>query len=204
MPEIEPKEWLKWICSSQDSDELRENYDQWAAQYETDVSEVWEPVPIAAALMLAEYLDDKQGTILDVGAGTGLVGVALARLGFEQIIGIDLSSAMLTNAAAKGVYSSLVCCSIGDETFRKLGKTNGIIATGVFAESHAGAAELKALQVNIKSGGVLVFSVRQSFLPQIQEVINQSGWTLLNSQVMPIYEDPMCLLAYKIHNATKS
>ncbi|AOY83800.1 MULTISPECIES: class I SAM-dependent methyltransferase [Moorena] len=204
MPEIQPNEWLKWICSSQNFDQLRQNYDQWADQYDADVGGVWGPVPLAAAFMLAEYMDDKQGVILDVGAGTGLVGVALAELGFEQIIGIDISPAMLTKAAEKGVYSSLVCCSIGDERFRNLGRASGIIATGVFAESHAGPAELSTLQDSIEPEGILVFTVRQSFLPQLQEVFDQPEWTVIDSKVMPIYDDPMYLIAYKIGNTTKS
>ncbi|NEQ72902.1 MAG: methyltransferase domain-containing protein [Okeania sp. SIO2C9] len=64
---------------------------------------------------MARYVANKHDTILDVGAGTGLVGVALAELGFEQIIGMDILPGMLTKAAEKGIYKSLVCCSIGDE-----------------------------------------------------------------------------------------
>ncbi len=204
MSERQPKEWLNWICSSQDLNELRNNYDQWADNYETDISKVWELVPKTAALILSEYLEDKQSKIFDFGAGTGMVGVALAELGFEKIIGMDISPAMLTKAADKGVYSSLVCCSIGDETCKNLGKAKGIIATGVFAQSHAGSVELNTLQDSVESGGVLVFTARQSFLLKIQEVINQPGWTFLTSQVMPIYEDPMHILAYKIQHVTKN
>ncbi|NET61235.1 MAG: methyltransferase domain-containing protein [Symploca sp. SIO2E6] len=204
MSEIQPKEWLKWICSSQNVDELRQNYDQWADKYEADIGGVWEPVPLAAALMLSEYMDNKQGVILDVGAGTGLVGVALAKLGFERIIGIDISPGMLTQAAAKGVYNSLVCCSIGDETFRDLEKASGIVATGVFAESHSGPIELSTLQESIELEGILVFTARQSFLPKLQEVLDQPQWTPIDAKVMPIYEDPMHLLAYKICKTTTS
>lgn len=195
---MEAKEWLKWICSSQDLDELGKNYDQWSDQYEADISQVWEAVPKAAALMLSQYLDDQQSLILDFGAGTGLVGVALAALGFEQIVGMDISPKMLTLAQEKGVYSSLMCGSIDDEQLRNLDQVSGIIATGVFAENHAGVAELSKLQAMIKPEGILVFTVRQSFLAELEEVLNQPEWTLLDSQVMPIYDDPMHLLGYKI------
>ncbi|MDJ0601752.1 MAG: hypothetical protein QNJ37_23265, partial [Crocosphaera sp.] len=67
---MEAKQWLKWICSSQDLDELGQNYDQWSDKYEADVSEVWEAVPKTAALMLSKSIDDKQSLILDFGAGT--------------------------------------------------------------------------------------------------------------------------------------
>jgi len=200
--EIQPSEWLKWICSSENIDELRENYDKWADTYDVNVGDVWGTVPLAAADLLAEYIDDKQDIILDVGAGTGLVGVALARLGFEQLIGIDISPAMLTKAAKRGIYRSLVCCSIGDESFMNLEKASGIIATGVFAENHAGPAELSTLQESLKPEGVLVFTVRRSFLPDLQEVLER--WILLDSKVMPIYDDPIHLLSYKIQATYKS
>lgn len=195
---MKPNDWLKWICSSRDLDELGKNYDQWSDKYEADVRQVWEAVPRTAAWMLSKYIDDKQSLILDFGTGTGLVGVALAALGFKQIIGIDISPGMLTKAAEKGVYSSLVCCSIGDEQFKNLDKANGIIATGVFAQSHAGPAELSKLQEIIKPDGIVVFTVRQSFLSKLHEVLEQPEWALIDSQVMPIYDDPIHLLGFKI------
>ena len=195
---MKPQEWLNWICSSQDLDELGKNYDQWSNNYETVVSKVWETVPKTSAQILSKYIDNKQSLILDFGAGTGLVGVALSALGFENIIGIDISQGMLNKAAEKGVYNSLICCLIGDEKFKNLDKVNGIVATGVFAENHAGKNELSKLQEILKPDGILVFTVRQSFLPKLNEVIKQPEWSLLDSEVMPIYDDPMHLLVYKI------
>ena len=192
------KQWLQWICSSVNSDDLREKYDQWASTYESDVADVWMSVPSNAALMLANYMDNKQDAVLDVGVGTGLVGMALTSLGFEHLIGIDISPGMLTQAAEKKVYRSLMCCSIGDSSFSTLQRAKGIVATGVFAETHAGSSELAMLQSKIEPGGILVFTARQSFLPNLQDVLGQPGWTLLARQVMPIYDDPMHLFAYCI------
>jgi len=121
-------------------------------------------------------------------------------LGFKQLIGIDISPAMLSKAAAKGVYRSLVCCSIGDERFGNLDKVSGIIAAGVFAEGYAGAEELRMLCECIESTGRLVFTARQNFLPEIQDVPTQLEWTLLDSQVMLIHSDPIHLFFYEIHH----
>ncbi len=203
MSETQANQWLEWICSSENLDELQENYNGWADTYETDISGVWKPVPIAAALMVAKYLEDKDNPILDVGAGTGLVGVALAAMGFKNIIGMDISPMMLAKAAEKAVYSSLICCSIGDEKFRDLDQANAVIATGVFAHSHAGSAELKLLEEIIKPGGILVFTARESFLSQLQESIEHLPWTEMESKVMPIYDDPVYLQVYKAANITK-
>lgn len=199
MSKTEPNEWLQWITSSQTLDELRGNYDGWAETYDATVSGVWDPVPVAAAAMLAKYVNNRQSVILDVGAGTGLAGVALATFGFTNIIGMDISPAMLAKAAERDVYQSLVACSIGDESFTNLEPASGIIATGVFAENHAGPAELRTLQESVASNGVIVFTVRQSFLPEIQDVLEQPEWECIESTIMPIYDDPICLLAYQIH-----
>ncbi|MEM7063892.1 MAG: methyltransferase domain-containing protein [Cyanobacteria bacterium P01_B01_bin.77] len=190
--------WLQWICSSVDSSDLREKYDQWAATYEIDVADVWKAVPSSAASMLAKYVSNKQAIILDVGVGTGLVGMALATLGFENLIGFDISPRMLAQAAKKEIYHSLLCCSIGDETFITLEKATGVVATGVFAETHAGPRELETLQTKIKPDGVLVLTARQSFLPKLQAVLDQPGWVLLEQKLMPIYDDPMHLLVYRV------
>lgn len=196
--EMTPNQWLDWVCASKTYAELQEKYDQWAAVYDAHIAHVWEPVPLAAATLLVAHIGDKARPILDVGAGTGLAGAALATLGCTHIQGMDLSSAMLTKASERGIYQSLVCCVIGDETFMSLPPASGMIATGVFAESHAGASELEILQTTIEPGGVLVFTVRESFLPEIENILRRPTWRQLDVKILPIYEDPMHLLAYKI------
>ena len=193
-------EWLSWICASKDVDELRGKYDQWADHYDSQVSQLWERVPETAALMLAEYIQDKETHLIDVGAGTGLGGVALAAQGFKRITAIDLSSEMLNKAREKGVYESLLCCAIKDETFSALGQVQGIIALGVFAENHAGPDELIALQKHLLPQGVIVFTSRRSFLPILASIINQHTWRKLSAKVIPVYDDPIHLLAYQINS----
>ena len=112
MTKMETTEWLEWICSSEDAVALKANYDKWAENYDDDVSDVWKPVTAAAVVLLANYLADREGQILDIGAGTGLAGQALHALGCSNIIGIDISAAMLQKAADKNVYNDLICLSL--------------------------------------------------------------------------------------------
>lgn len=198
MSNPQSNQWLQWICTSENPNELREKYDQWAVTYETDIADAWNSVPPNAAHLLAKYMGDKQKNILDVGVGTGLVGVELAALGFDSLSGFDISPGMLAQADEKKVYRSLQCCSIGDPCFMNLEKAAGIVATGVFAENHAGPSELGMLKTKIEPEGILVFTARQSFLPKLQDVLSQTGWSLLEQKMMPIYDDPMYLLAYRI------
>ena len=58
--------------------------------------------------MLEPYADRfKGGTVLDLGCGTGLMGQYL-RDNAAQLIGIDLSAAMLEEARNKQIYDALV------------------------------------------------------------------------------------------------
>ena len=55
------------------------------------------------------------GPILDIGAGTGLVGHCLATFGLGPVDGVDISQEMLDVAAKRGVYARLFT---GDMTGR--------------------------------------------------------------------------------------
>ena len=195
-------EWLNWICAAEDIDELKEKYDQWADTYDEQVQLLWSQVPKAAARIFTDHIADKNSLLIDVGAGTGLGGVALAEQGFKNIIGCDVSQAMLEKAREKQVYQSLVCCAIGDEAAIDLGKASGLMALGVFSANHAGADELISLEQNLLPGGIIVFTSRSSFLPKLEQAMKQHAWQTLSSIVIPIYEDPIHLLTCKIdHNS---
>lgn len=195
---MQPNEWLRWICDAKNTEDLAQKYNQWADHYDEQVGQAWSSVPVAAAYLLAKYRDDKPSLIMDVGAGTGLAGVALASLGFQRLIAVDLSQDMLNQAKQKNIYESLVCCAIDEPQFASLPMVSGMIATGVLAENHAGANELRQLQKKITVGGVVVFTARQSFLPKLELILNQPEWRLLSSKILPVYDDPIQLFAYQI------
>jgi len=70
-------------------------YGDWAETYDDSFAS-------ASGYQLPEAV----GPVLDVGAGTGLVGVALQGLGVNLVDGTDISSAMLAEAAMKDCYLS--------------------------------------------------------------------------------------------------
>ena len=85
-----------WVHIPRDNRELQERYNLWADRYEQDMEVFYGySLPQRGVEMLARHLPEKAGLILDAGAGTGLVGQALAGLGFQRVVGIDLSSGML-------------------------------------------------------------------------------------------------------------
>ena len=70
---------------------------------------------------MEEFGFDKDAQILDMGCGTGLVGVELHKLGYRNIDGLDLSQKCLGVAEGKGVYTNLIRGFMASEESRELG-----------------------------------------------------------------------------------
>ena len=90
------------------ADEAAAVYRDWAASYDEDVFDRLGFIGSARiAELLVAHLPDRSASVLDLGCGTGAVGVRLAELGVTTIDGVDLSPEMLTIAARTGAYRTL-------------------------------------------------------------------------------------------------
>lgn len=98
-------DWL--VDGGEDVGEIAEKYDDWATTYDDELdSWSYQAPEIAAALAIAHGTD--LDPILDAGCGTGRVGRALRRLGFEGgLYGGDASPASLDVARDAGGYDDL-------------------------------------------------------------------------------------------------
>ncbi len=93
---------------SEDNQVYSENlFDIFADNYELVMQNLDYSIPMA----MARIAGSLQGTIVDLGCGTGLVGQALKNSG-NKIIGVDVSQKMLDIAAGKGVYEQLIKADI--------------------------------------------------------------------------------------------
>nr|MBP9054382.1 class I SAM-dependent methyltransferase [Ilumatobacteraceae bacterium] len=85
---------LTWIYSATSPEELAERYQQWAAEYDSDLDGMQWLAPRACAERCLHFAGHG-AAVLDAGCGTGLVGLHLHELGVGRLVGLDLSSAML-------------------------------------------------------------------------------------------------------------
>lgn len=132
-------------------------YADWASTYEADVTRMAYATPTRVANALLKHLPDYSAPILDFGCGTGLSGLALARVGYTQIDGTDIAPAMLEQAAAKGVYRK-TWLSRPEAEITCPGAYTAIVATGVISLGAAPPAMLGTLLNVLEPGGILAFS----------------------------------------------
>ena len=102
----------------------------------------------------------KDAKVLDAGAGTGMVGVELNRLGYSNVEAMDLSSGMLEVARSKNVYGGFHQMVMGERLNFATDSFDAIIGVGVLTLGHAPAHSLDELVRVTKPGGVVAFTLR--------------------------------------------
>lgn len=153
------QEWLRQ--GPTDPDEVARMYDDWAADYDRDLTD-WDyraPQLVTERLTAAQPGD---GPVLDVGCGTGLVGRQLQAAGFDDIVGIDLSPRSLEIARSTGAYREVQRVDLqatpipaGDDAFAAL------VCVGVLTYLPAVADVLTEFARVVRPGGSVLFTQRE-------------------------------------------
>ena len=140
--------------------ELETHYAGWADTYDAENAAMGFRLPILAAGMLARYVPVDERPILDAGCGTGLAGDNLWILGYRNLVGIDLSEPMLVHARKLEIYNHLAQMVLGEPLDFPSNMFGATIVTGVFTEGHAPYSSFDELIRITKTGGFIVFNVR--------------------------------------------
>ena len=153
---------------------LRDYYRDWAATFDADVAAEGYHAPAILAGWLAALCPgyglgapDKLA-VLDAGCGTGLLGRALGRVGMTDIVGVDISQAMVNRARDIPAYGHLA----GDIDLNQplpgdlAGPFDITMAAGVFTQGHVPPAGLDHLAQVTRPGGLLIISVRDGYRAQ--------------------------------------
>src|SRR5829696_1862217 len=127
---------LQNVYSAHDNRELASSYDEWAEDYEDDMLSLGYAIPAVAAGFVGRHVPVR-GTVLDAGAGTGLFGSILRVLGYEDLVGIDISERMLEKAGEKDAYHSLHRMVLGEPLGFDAASFSAAVSVGVFTTNHA-------------------------------------------------------------------
>ena len=144
-------------------------YGDWADTYD---SEFVEPAGYVAYLRVAELLIRQRslinGPVLDVGCGTGIVGVSLREGGIEVVDGIDISPQMLAEAGKKKtkddlpVYRKLITADLTNNLDIPDNQYAGLISAGTFTHGHLGPDSLDELWRVAAPGALCAIGVRST------------------------------------------
>ena len=135
-------------------------YKKWAKTYDEDFalsSDYLSPQKISNFFI--KHSKNTDTPILDVGAGTGLVGEFIRIKCKKEIIGIDISSEMLDQAKLKDCYSSLIEADITKKIPLKSNSIGAVVSAGTFTHGHVGAEAFDELLRITKPGGLFVLSI---------------------------------------------
>ena len=166
------------VETQQDALEL---YRDWADTYDTHLEDGLNYLsPQIMGRIFAEYVPDRSLKILDIGCGTGLMGVALNNHGYDNFDGLDLSPEMIEQARLKGVYREFIKADL-TKTLPVEGATySAAVSTGTFTHAHVGAAALDEIFRVLKPGAICACAinsdvwVENGFGPKIRE-LTQAG-----------------------------
>jgi predicted TPR repeat methyltransferase len=166
--------------------------------------------PAHVAEETCRLITHRDASLLDVGVGTGLLGEALYRRGYRNLVGMDASHGMLKQAARKGIYRLLCQMRLGASLGYAHRSFDGLIAAGVLSSGYVPPEALTALDHIVRSGGWVVFSlkwdgnIKEPFLAEIRRLEEMGRWqALAASAVYPswAHTDPGILarvLVYRV------
>lgn len=139
------------LKTPQDSIDL---YGNWASTYDVDFAAAND---YRYPAMIAELFAQRSSgntPVLDVGAGTGLVGEGLAVHGISQVDALDISPQMLAVAMGKGCYGTAITADLTGRLAIADGAYRGITCAGTFTFGHVGAEAIDEL-IRIGTSGAL-------------------------------------------------
>jgi predicted TPR repeat methyltransferase len=179
------RDHLDRVYRAQSPQELRQVYSEWAEAYDHDLVDGlgWDkPARVVQTLLPFLPLPASNPKILDVGAGTGLVGDVLSRHGFQNLTAVDFCPAMLARALSRGVYKELLEMDVSQPLTLPEAHFDALTAVGIFTEGHLGPACLAQLCRPVKAGGLLAFSLRDDLLPGFLAQFEALPWELCQRQ----------------------
>ena len=92
--------------------------------------------------------------IIDVGAGTGLNGVELNKLGYTNLHALDISQEMLNEAKKKNMYQKFICAALSEQQIPEIetGEYDAMICCGTLPIGHVRAYALVEMIRMVKIG----------------------------------------------------
>lgn len=154
--------------------------------------------PLAECLhnALKEVFQDKpkdQIKIIDAGAGTGLIGVELKKLGYTNLCALDISADMLNQAKKKEVYNEFICASLSERPIPGIGtgQFDALISGGSIIHGLICSSAFAEMIRVVRADGLLCFNIWEKELGYYQDMMSKlekaGKWICWSKQTLPLY-----------------
>lgn len=155
-----------------DYGDAKRHFDHLSTNYESIYLRLGFPDPEKVAEKAEKYakmrgLSKDTCRVLDIGCGTGLIGKYLAKRGFRNIVGLDVSTLMLDKAKTKGVYKELVEHDLFEpEQFPGHLKDDFdiVCASGLINNNHMDGSLFEDMMRSAKKGALIIFAAKFSYI----------------------------------------
>ena len=89
-----------------------------------------------------------------MGAGTGLIGIELQKLGYSNLHALDISPEMLKEAKKRNIYQRFFCVGLSDQQISEIqtGEFDALICAGTLLTGHIRAAAFEEMVRMVKHG----------------------------------------------------
>lgn len=174
------------VYGAKTPEEARALYNNWSSDYDHDNLSRGFRLPALGAGLLARFLGAAEGPVLDACCGTGLVGETLHLLGYDPIVGCDLSPDMLAEARKRQLYQRLEEADTGIGLPFEDNEFAGFVCVGSFGPGHAPPVTLEHLARVTQPGGIGVFNlldatyVDQGF-PDVIDRLAATTWDVIHT-----------------------
>ncbi|KAK7481249.1 hypothetical protein BaRGS_00027509 [Batillaria attramentaria] len=177
----------------------QKDYDKTAAKYDQYLGALGVTAQRKmASIVKGLYPDPKQREtlrVIDVGAGTGLVGVELQKIGCRHIDALEPSRGMLDVAKQRGIYTNFFCNFMDDKQLPIDENTYDCMTiVGAMGDNHIPCCALHEMIRIIKPGGYIINISRAANIkicsdyierlePLMEQLEQEGKWRTINKDV---------------------
>jgi ubiquinone/menaquinone biosynthesis C-methylase UbiE len=148
-------------------------YDQWSSKYDDDLVVVGNYTGHTKCVeAFLELGLDRSTYIMDLAAGTGLLGAAVTKKGYVQVDAVDSSMGMLNKARQQDIYKNYICATVdhnmgsipvNDECYDVIMSSSGFAPGQIYPN-----AIVEILRI-LRPGGYLIFTMREGYQHRSQQ-----------------------------------
>ena len=170
--------------------DIKNAYKKWAPYYEYHITDMgWSAPKLCVDLLNNNTNLNMNYSILDVGVGTGLVGLELKKIGYNGILdGCDISPDMLKIADEKKFYNNLIEMNVEDMSNIKDNSYDAILCVGALNFGHILPSVFNEFnRITKKQSGLICFTTRKYYYDilskKVQEKLeNENKWEIVDKK----------------------